>query len=78
MVNHNVGRPTRHAVHQVPFPEEGTVEGQCQTFNAMVRYDLESGGYQRYDYGDGGTDRKRPSHRSRMPYQPLQKTTLTS
>tara|TARA_B100000676_G_scaffold220439_1_gene217489 strand:- start:695 stop:2230 length:1536 start_codon:yes stop_codon:yes gene_type:complete len=55
MVNHNfVGRPTRHAVHQVlPLPEEGTVEGQCQTFNAMVRYDLESGGYQRYDYGDG-------------------------
>ena len=55
MVNHNfVGKPTRYAVNQVlPLPQADGVEGQCQTFNAMVRYDLESGSYQRYDYGDG-------------------------
>ena len=55
MVNHNfVGRPTRFAINQVlPMPGPDSVEGQCQTFNAMVRYDLETGSYQRYDYGDG-------------------------
>jgi carotenoid cleavage dioxygenase-like enzyme len=55
MVNSNfTGRPTRHAIHQLlPVPTEGSLEGQCQTFNAMIRYDLEDGSSERYDYGPG-------------------------
>ena len=55
MINHNfVGRKTKHSIHQwLPLPQDEGVEGQCQTFNAMIRYDLDDGSYQRYDYGDG-------------------------
>ncbi|MBR1217339.1 carotenoid oxygenase family protein [Bradyrhizobium sp. U87765 SZCCT0131] len=54
-VNHNfMGRPTRYSFNQViPLPLEGHTSGQSQTFDALVRYDLETGGCQRYDYGEG-------------------------
>lgn len=53
--NHNfLGRKSRISFNQViPLAEEGSTVGQCQTFDAIVRYDLESGTSQRFDYGDG-------------------------
>lgn len=29
------------------------IEGRCQTFDALVKFDLQTGSYQRYDYGVG-------------------------
>ncbi|MCH9673543.1 MAG: carotenoid oxygenase family protein [Gammaproteobacteria bacterium] len=49
-----VGRPSRFAYHQyLPLPEDGTLTGRCQTFDALVKYDTDTGAYQRYDYGPG-------------------------
>ena len=49
-----LGKRTRYSFNQVlPLPAKGTLEGQCQTFSGLVRYDLETGATQRYDYGDG-------------------------
>jgi carotenoid cleavage dioxygenase-like enzyme len=54
-VNHNyVGQKTRYSFNQIlPLAVEGSHVGQCQTFDGLVRYDLETGAAQRYDYGDG-------------------------
>lgn len=54
-VNHHyLGRKTRYAFNQLlPLPVNGSTEGQCQTFDALVRYDLQTGAAQRYDYGPG-------------------------
>jgi carotenoid cleavage dioxygenase-like enzyme len=52
--SHMTGRKTRYSFNQViPVPQEGSLEGRCQTFNGLLRYDLETGATQRYDYGDG-------------------------
>jgi carotenoid cleavage dioxygenase len=55
MVNANWrGRKTRYSFNQhLPLPVAGSVAGQCQTFDALVRYDLETGVSQRYAYGEG-------------------------
>ncbi|MEM7254650.1 MAG: carotenoid oxygenase family protein [Pseudomonadota bacterium] len=50
-----LGRPSRYAYHQyLPLPAamDGK-EGRCQTFNALIKYDTETGAYQRYNYGNG-------------------------
>lgn len=49
-----LGRKTRYSFNQViPVAHPGEIEGRCQTFNGLVRYDLETGATQRYDYGPG-------------------------
>lgn len=49
-----VGRKSRYAFNQIiPDPADGGLESRCQTFSGMVRYDLETGATQRYDYGAG-------------------------
>ncbi len=49
-----IGRRNRYAYHQLlPTPVAGEMHGRCQTFDALVKYDLETGAYQRYDYGEG-------------------------
>lgn len=51
---HMLGRKTRYSFNQIiPVPQDGTLEGRCQTFNGLMRYDLETGETQRYDYGEG-------------------------
>ncbi len=35
----------------IPLPEFGSTTGQCQTFDALIRYDTETGARQRWDYG---------------------------
>ncbi len=51
---HQLGRKTRYSFNQIiPEAQDGTLEGQCQTFNGLVRYDLETGAQQRYEYGHG-------------------------
>lgn len=54
-VNTNsLGHRTRYSFNQIiPVVGPDTLDGQCQTFNGMIRYDLETGETQRYDYGDG-------------------------
>ena len=53
MINHNfVVKQSIQSINGCVTTGRG-VEGQCQTFNAMIRYDLDDGSYQRYDYGDG-------------------------
>lgn len=54
-VNTNyLGRKTRYSFNQlIPVAEPGSLEGRCQTFNGLVRYDLETGAVQSYDYGEG-------------------------
>jgi carotenoid cleavage dioxygenase len=48
------GRPSRFSFNQrIPLPVAGSTVGQCQTFDGLVRYDLATGGTQRWDYGDG-------------------------
>jgi carotenoid cleavage dioxygenase-like enzyme len=49
------GRKSRCGFIQfIPLPgDNGPIEGQCQTFNALVRYDLDTGALQRWDYGKG-------------------------
>jgi carotenoid cleavage dioxygenase-like enzyme len=47
-----VGLPYRYAYNQyLPQPEAGSLSGRCQTFDALVKYDTQTGAYQRYDYG---------------------------
>ncbi|MCB1396822.1 MAG: carotenoid oxygenase family protein [Rhodobacter sp.] len=49
-----VGRKARYAYNQIlPLPKDGSLEGRVQTFSGFVRYDLEGGATQRYDYGEG-------------------------
>lgn len=49
-----LGRKSRYSFNQIiPVPTDGSLEGRCQTFNGMMRYDLESGATQHYDYGTG-------------------------
>lgn len=49
-----LGRKSRYSFNQIiPEAREGTLEGRCQTFNGMMRYDLETGATQSYDYGQG-------------------------
>ncbi len=49
-----LGRKTRYSFNQIiPTASEGSLEGRCQTFNGMMRYDMETGQTQRYDYGAG-------------------------
>ncbi len=50
-----LGVANRYAYHQyIPLlKEEGNVTGRCQTFDALIKYDLEDGSYQRFDYGTG-------------------------
>lgn len=49
-----LGGKTRYRCNQIiPVASEESLEGRCQTFNGLLRYDLETGENQRYDYGDG-------------------------
>lgn len=50
-----LGVPNRYAYHQyIPLiGEESNISGRCQTFDALFKYDLTDGSYQRYDYGKG-------------------------
>ena len=49
-----LGLKSRYSYHQyIPLPEEGSVVGRCQTFDALVKFDSETGERQFYDYGDG-------------------------
>ena len=52
---HRLGVLNRYAYHQyIPFPDEsGNISGRCQTFDALLKYDLEDGSHERYDYGVG-------------------------
>jgi len=49
------GRTSRYSYHQLmPMPGEQTgIHGRCQTFDALLKYDLSNGSFQRYDYGPG-------------------------
>ena len=48
-----LGEATRYAYHQYlpPLYPDGGLSGRCQTFDALYKYDLSDGSYQRYDYG---------------------------
>jgi carotenoid cleavage dioxygenase len=48
-----IGAPTRYAYHQfLPLVDpNGGVSGRCQSFDALLKYDLGDGSFQRYDYG---------------------------
>ena len=74
MVNANLlGRRTRYSFNQhLPLPEPGAIRGQCQTFDALVRYDLETGVSQRYGYGEGvfGNEAPAAPARARMRTRP--------
>ncbi|MFV0276945.1 MAG: carotenoid oxygenase family protein [Parahaliea sp.] len=50
-----MGQKNRYAYHQyIPLiEEEGNISGRCQTFDALFKYDLTNGSYQRYNYGKG-------------------------
>ena len=53
--NHYVGVKNRFAYLQV-LPgnsDDAAVEGRCQTFDGLVKFDLETLNYQRFDYGKG-------------------------
>ena len=50
-----IGQKSRYPYNQsmpLPTPESGVI-GRCQMFDALIKYDLEDGSYQRYDYGMG-------------------------
>lgn len=48
------GRRSRVSFNQLlPLPMAGHVHGQCQTFDALLRYDTDTGASQRWAYGDG-------------------------
>lgn len=63
------GRKNRYAFLQyVPLPkDDGSVEGRCQLFKGLVRYDNETGERQFWDYGDGvyGSESPVPAKRGR-------------
>ena len=48
-----LGEKTRFSYNQLlPLPDpDGGVSGRCQTFDALFKYDVIDGSYQRYDYG---------------------------
>lgn len=48
-----IGEKTRYAYNQlIPVMDpNGGVSGRCQTFDALFKYDVTDGSYQRYDYG---------------------------
>jgi len=48
-----LGRRTRYSYHQrLPLVDpDGGIEGRCQTFDALYKYDLDDGSFQRFDYG---------------------------
>ena len=48
-----LGKQTRYAYHQlIPLVDpDGGRTGRCQTFDALIKYDLTDGSLQRYDYG---------------------------
>ena len=49
-----MGRKSRLAFNQfLPLPRDGEISGQCQTFDALVRYNTDTGAYQRWNYGEG-------------------------
>jgi carotenoid cleavage dioxygenase-like enzyme len=50
-----LGIKNRYAYHQyIPLiGDESDIAGRCQTFDALYKYDLSDGSYQRYDYGKG-------------------------
>jgi carotenoid cleavage dioxygenase len=50
-----LGVRNRFAYHQyIPLlGEKSNISGRCQTFDALFKYDLSDGSYQRYDYGQG-------------------------
>ncbi len=51
---HTLGRRSRMAFNQLlPTAAAGHIDGQCQTFDALVRYDTDSGASQVWRYGDG-------------------------
>ena len=53
---HYLGLKSRYSFNQyIPLVDQtpGSVSGHCQTFDALVRYDTETGARQRWDYGDG-------------------------
>jgi carotenoid cleavage dioxygenase-like enzyme len=55
-INHMfMGVRNRYSYHQyIPLiGEESNISGRCQTFDALFKYDLLNGSYQRYDYGKG-------------------------
>ena len=49
------GHKTRYSYHQhIPLPEpDGGVEGRCQLFKSLVKFDTETGAKDIWDYGDG-------------------------
>ncbi len=49
-----LGWPSTLSFNQLmPEAVDGHIEGQCQTFDALVRYDTNTGASQRWDYGPG-------------------------
>ena len=49
-----LGRNYRYTYNQyLPVTGGKGLSGRCQTFDALVKYDVETGSYQRYDYGEG-------------------------
>jgi carotenoid cleavage dioxygenase len=50
-----VGHRSRYTYTQlIPLPtEDSGIKGRCQTFDALIKYDLNDGSFQRFDYGDG-------------------------
>lgn len=50
-----LGVRNRFSYHQYipPIGEKSNISGRCQTFDALFKYDLSDGSYQRYDYGKG-------------------------
>jgi carotenoid cleavage dioxygenase-like enzyme len=49
-----LGHKSRLAFNQyLPVPGEDGLSGRCQTFDALVRYDTDTGVRQRFDYGEG-------------------------
>ena len=50
-----LGEQTRYAYHQlIPLVDpEGGHAGRCQTFDALIKYDLGDGSFERFDYGAG-------------------------
>ena len=50
-----LGSRNRHSYLQLlpTCTSEDGVEGRCQTFDALIKFDYQSGDLQRYDYGSG-------------------------
>ena len=51
---HYLGRKSRLSFNQLlPIPGPTGLSGRCQTFDALVRYDTDTGANQRWEYGAG-------------------------